>query len=145
MTFLVETPFPKKIYEYLNQHIVGQEAAKKCLAVAVYDHYKRIYNNVPLAAAAVEEKASAKDGLLHIAGLGTSLEQNSYANKEGEAREEEGSDILDRTTHTLTLDKSNIIMFGPTGCGKTLLAQTIAKCLDVPFAICDCTTLTMAG
>ena len=56
-----------------------------------------------------------------------------------------GSDILDAKTHDLKLEKSNIMMFGSTGSGKTLLAQTIAKCLDVPFAICDCTTLTMAG
>merc|ERR1719228_1764298 len=56
-----------------------------------------------------------------------------------------GSDILASSKHNLRLDKSNIMMFGSTGSGKTLLAQTIAKCLDVPFAICDCTTLTMAG
>jgi len=56
-----------------------------------------------------------------------------------------GSDILEATSHQLKLEKSNIMMFGSTGSGKTLLAQTIAKCLDVPFAICDCTTLTMAG
>ena len=49
------------------------------------------------------------------------------------------------SSHDLKLEKSNIMMFGSTGSGKTLLAQTIAKCLDVPFAICDCTTLTMAG
>merc|ERR1719244_2061934 len=56
-----------------------------------------------------------------------------------------GSDILEATSHHIKLEKSNIMMFGSTGSGKTLLAQTIAKCLDVPFAICDCTTLTMAG
>lgn len=56
-----------------------------------------------------------------------------------------GSELLDQKTHELKLDKSNILMLGPTGSGKTLLAQTIAKCLDVPFAICDCTTLTQAG
>ena len=55
------------------------------------------------------------------------------------------SDILDAKTHHMQLDKSNILLLGPTGVGKTLLAQTIAKCLDVPFAICDCTTLTQAG
>jgi ATP-dependent Clp protease ATP-binding subunit ClpX len=49
---------------------------------------------------------------------------------------------LDNPAHELKLEKSNILMLGPTGSGKTLIAQTIAKCLDVPFAICDCTTLT---
>ncbi len=63
----------------------------------------------------------------------------------GESAMDQGSDILDAKKHEIRLDKSNIIMFGSTGSGKTLLAQTIARCLDVPFAICDCTTLTMAG
>jgi len=56
-----------------------------------------------------------------------------------------GSDILDSSSNEPKLEKSNILLLGPTGCGKTLLAQTIAMCLDVPFAICDCTTLTQAG
>lgn len=56
-----------------------------------------------------------------------------------------GSEIIHRDQHELKLEKSNILMLGPTGSGKTLLAQTIAKCLDVPFAICDCTSLTQAG
>lgn len=56
-----------------------------------------------------------------------------------------GSELLDKSSNEFKLDKSNILMLGPTGSGKTLLAQTIAKCLDVPFAICDCTTLTQAG
>ena len=58
---------------------------------------------------------------------------------------ERGSEKLDAIVEELRLDKSNIVMLGPTGSGKTLLAQTIATCLDVPFAICDCTTLTQAG
>merc|ERR1719362_1038894 len=98
--------------------------------------------------------------LLHIAGMGSSLgvgfnpaspDPRQQAAAEGEqasgytAAQQQGSDILDAKSHDLKLEKSNIMMFGSTGSGKTLLAQTIAKCLDVPFAICDCTTLTMAG
>ncbi|MBV9230545.1 MAG: ATP-dependent Clp protease ATP-binding subunit ClpX [Chloroflexi bacterium] len=88
-------PTPKKIYEQLSHYVIGQERAKKTLAVAVYNHYKRI--NV-------------------------------------------GMQIDD-----VELGKSNILMIGPTGCGKTLLAQTLAKVLDVPFCIADATALTEAG
>ncbi len=86
---------PRQIVERLDQYVIGQEQAKKVLAVAVHSHYKR---------------------LMH----GTS-----------------GSDV--------EIDKSNILMIGPTGSGKTLLAQTLARILDVPFAIGDATTLTEAG
>lgn len=61
------------------------------------------------------------------------------------SQQQSGSDILDSQNNEPKLDKSNILLLGPTGSGKTLLAQTIAQCLDVPFAICDCTTLTQAG
>jgi ATP-dependent Clp protease ATP-binding subunit ClpX len=88
-------PNPKKIYEQLSQYVIGQERAKKTLAVAVYNHYKRI-------------------------GVGMQIED-------------------------VELGKSNILMIGPTGSGKTLLAQTLAKVLDVPFCIADATALTEAG
>lgn len=91
----VKLPKPAEIYAALSEYVIGQEAAKKSLAVAVYNHYKRI---------------------------------NS----------EEFDDDVE-------LQKSNICMAGPTGCGKTLLAQTLAKILDVPFAIADATTVTEAG
>ncbi len=89
-------PSPKLIKEKLDQHVIGQEEAKKILAVAVHNHYKRINNSFDL-----------------------------------------NSDI--------ELSKSNVLILGPTGSGKTLLAQTIAKIIDVPFAIVDATTLTEAG
>lgn len=147
-------PYPKKIYEYLNSHIVGQEKAKKALSVAVYNHYKRIYHNIP-----VNKKSdkfpndlsadpnnnrhlpSHRD-LLHIAGMGSALgvgfnPGSPDPRQAGAAAEEDipaadtaaghGSDILEATSHQLKLEKSNIMMFGSTGSGKTLLAQTIAK------------------
>jgi len=88
-------PTPKKIYEQLSQYVIGQERAKKSLAVAVYNHYKRI-------------------------GVGMQIDD-------------------------VELGKSNILLIGPTGCGKTLLAQTLARILDVPFCIADATALTEAG
>ena len=88
-----EIPKPSEIFNYLNDHIIGQDHAKKILSVSVYNHYKRVQN-------------PSKD---------------------------------------IEISKSNILLIGPTGCGKTLLAQTLAKFLNVPFTIADATTLTEAG
>ena len=95
---LNELPKPKEIYDFLNDYVVGQESAKKTLAVAVYNHYKRVQVGA--------STASPDD---------------------------------------VELQKSNILLLGPTGSGKTLLAQTLAKMLNVPFAIADATALTEAG
>ena len=86
---------PKEIKEFLDEYVIGQESAKKALAVAVYNHYKRIH---------------ARDRIQDV-----------------------------------ELQKSNILLIGPTGSGKTYLAQTLAKIINVPFAIADATTLTEAG
>ncbi|CAG2165962.1 unnamed protein product [Oppiella nova] len=173
-------PPPKKIYEFLDKNVVGQNYAKKVLSVAVYNHYKRIYHNMPANGSTgstsgrtvlsndaniVETHSTGifnhKD-LLHITGLGTSnaLGVGNFQNQQnfqstdipdsstgGQSipNSNRGNDVLDSTTHELRLEKSNILLLGPTGSGKTLLAQTIARCLEVPFAICDCTTLTQAG
>lgn len=166
-----QPPAPKKIMEYLNTHVIGQDLAKKVLSVAVYNHYKRIYHNSPTNNQSFGDfptsSAAARGGdLLHISGIGhtmvsshqtemprsaglSSASASSSATGQQHHHQQQpaqsGSELLDKKTHELKLDKSNILMLGPTGSGKTLLAQTIAKCLDVPFAICDCTTLTQAG
>jgi len=180
-------PPPKKIYEYLNRHVIGQEKAKKVLSVAVYNHYKRIFHNIPnkprpsptpqpdagqvptikpngfnpMAPDAPMQSDSSKHfhhvfgpkvELLQLGDKGdpSRAHQDAFEGAGGGAAQESGppdrgSDKLEAKTDELRLDKSNIVMLGPTGSGKTLLAQTIATCLDVPFAICDCTTLTQAG
>ncbi|MCJ8279549.1 MAG: ATP-dependent protease ATP-binding subunit ClpX [Rivularia sp. ALOHA_DT_140] len=101
-----QIPKPREIKKYLDEHVIGQDEAKKVLSVAVYNHYKRL-----------------------------SLVNGS---KEGGKDDDEDSNAVE-------LQKSNILLIGPTGCGKTLLAQTLAKILDVPFAVADATTLTEAG
>ena len=90
-----ELPKPREIYEFLDQYVIGQDIAKRTLAVAVYNHYKRVQ--------------------------------------------------MGHTEDDVELQKSNILLLGPTGCGKTLLAQTLARILNVPFAIADATALTEAG
>ncbi|WP_323792373.1 ATP-dependent Clp protease ATP-binding subunit ClpX [Nocardioides sp.] len=100
---LAELPKPKEIFEFLNSYVIGQEQAKKSLAVAVYNHYKRVQ-----AGLAPTSGKHSKDEVVEVA-------------------------------------KSNILVIGPTGCGKTYLAQTLARMLNVPFAIADATALTEAG
>ncbi|UJR28698.1 hypothetical protein I4U23_009927 [Adineta vaga] len=128
-------PSPKKIFEFLNKYIVGQEHAKKVMSVAVYNHYKRLYNNMSTNKS-LPEPINIKN---------TNQQQNQGSTSFNNDEATSGSDIIHKENYDLKLEKSNILMLGPTGSGKTLLAQTIAKCLDVPFAICDCTSLTQAG
>ncbi|MFD6859714.1 ATP-dependent Clp protease ATP-binding subunit ClpX [Rhodococcus sp. NPDC060090] len=97
---LDELPKPAEIREFLDNYVIGQDSAKRSLAVAVYNHYKRI---------------------------------------------QAGDKTRDARGESVELAKSNILLLGPTGCGKTYLAQTLAKMLNVPFAIADATALTEAG
>ena len=156
-------PPPKKIYQFLDKYIIGQERAKKTISVAVYNHYKRIYNNIankpnqqPAQQQTPPANADAYNdmnflGNVHFFSSAERAQQLKQAQQAQQTQQQQieeknnRSQILYTDKHDIRLDKSNILMLGPTGSGKTLLAQTVARCLDVPFAICDCTTLTQAG
>ncbi|MEV4991295.1 MULTISPECIES: ATP-dependent Clp protease ATP-binding subunit ClpX [Micrococcaceae] len=101
-----ELPKPREIFDFLQEYVIGQEPAKRSLAVAVYNHYKRI--------------------------------QAGHAPKSGNLGDSGHHDDVE-------IAKSNILLIGPTGCGKTYLAQTLARRLNVPFAVADATALTEAG
>jgi ATP-dependent Clp protease ATP-binding subunit ClpX len=106
----VELPKPREIYDFLEEYVIGQSEAKRSLAVAVYNHYKRIRT-------------------------GQQPKENSLLDRHGE-----DSELAD-----VEVGKSNILLVGPTGSGKTYLAQTLARKLNVPFAVADATSLTEAG
>lgn len=112
-------PTPQEIRENLDQYVIGQDQAKKNLAVAVYNHYKRLNNLQP-----IKNKATVTD-----------------------AKEGVPPPVIRKTAmiNGVELAKSNILLVGPTGSGKTLLAQTLARMLEVPFVMADATTLTEAG
>ena len=138
---------PKEITAFLDQYVIGQDDAKKYISVAVYNHYKRIMATTgitapagaPAAAGSIPPpSAYAPSGSTAPAG---SIPAAGTASPAG-APAAAGNSVADDDT---LLEKSNMLLVGPTGTGKTLLAKTIAKMLNVPFAIVDATVLTEAG
>lgn len=105
MRDLMNVVTPKHLYDYLNQHVIGQEEAKKYISVAVYNHYKRFCDT--------------------IYGYTQGEENNPYED--------------------VTIEKSNVIVAGPTGCGKTYMLRMLAKYLNIPFYVSDCSSLTQSG
>ncbi|KAI0352908.1 ClpX ATPase regulatory subunit [Trametes cingulata] len=131
---------PRQLVKYLNDYVVGQENAKKVLSVAVFNHYNRVNANM---------KAMYYDEPPHLGGTRytpsdspspMAAQANLYPRSESMAT----SPLIPRTPVPL-FEKSNVLVIGPTGSGKTLLAKTLAKVLDVPFSVSDATTFTQAG
>jgi ATP-dependent Clp protease ATP-binding subunit ClpX len=115
---LSQMPKPRELKKYLDDRVIGQDEAKKVLSVSVYNHYKRL--------SYAQAKSITADPTQPPTGVNGVHKANA-------------------TDDGVELQKSNILLIGPTGCGKTMLAQTLAKVLDVPFAVADATTLTEAG
>ncbi|CAG8890586.1 unnamed protein product [Penicillium egyptiacum] len=141
---------PKVLKQYLDQYVVGQDRAKKVLSVAVYNHYQRVQELVRREEEAAEALAKRqRREALEIHPLDddiTGMQKTASIPQTPKPRPNtplEQADFAD--TSPLQLEKSNILLLGPSGVGKTLMAKTLARVLSVPFSISDCTVFTQAG
>ncbi|KAM3721673.1 ATP-dependent Clp protease ATP-binding subunit clpX-like [Dirofilaria immitis] len=153
-------PYPKEIYNFLNKYIIGQEQAKKTLSVGVYQHYLRLYHNIEnnIGSPAINNvEGNRPRTAVSSAGV---LYQEDYS-RSGRAdirffseasipqqKQRVASPVfrpLPENDTPIRLEKSNILLLGPSGVGKTFITQTLARILDVPIALCDCTSMTQAG
>lgn len=140
---LPKIPSPRSLKEFLDEYIIGQNTAKKVLSVAVYNHYLRINDKqkkleIQREREVIEEEEK-KDDLGEPIYSGNSEALAGLKNLRNQFK------LNNSKLEDLELSKSNVLVVGPTGSGKTLLATTLARILDVPIAITDCTQLTQAG
>ncbi|CAI2310402.1 unnamed protein product [Caenorhabditis sp. 36 PRJEB53466] len=161
-------PYPTQIAEYLDKFVVGQKKAKKTLAVGVYQHYRRLEHNIETGASSIYQNAQTtkapSDGLdtkmprgvlyqdeMRMGQTASSELRNSLIQQQGIPQPQQARRVpptfraLPEKEQAVRLEKSNILLVGPSGVGKTFLTQTLARVLDVPIALCDCTSMTQAG
>ncbi|KAF8368243.1 hypothetical protein PRIPAC_86072 [Pristionchus pacificus] len=157
-------PYPTQVAEYLDKFVVGQMQAKKTLAVGVYQHYRRLEHNVESGAVSAASMAyktpetNIPRGVLYqetqggMSSLSLGEMQRAGAQQGAQQQQQQPAApsrpmfrALPDKEPPLRLEKSNIMLVGPSGVGKTFLTQTLARVLDVPIALCDCTSMTQAG
>lgn len=149
-----QIPEPKKIKQHLDQYVVGQDKAKQALSVAVYKHYQRINHNIPplskTADSGIMPRTPTPREMIPEE-LQLRMTNDPFGPGPSPPKQQAGvggftSDVWAADSNQqVALEKSNILLLGPTGSGKTLLVQVLASMLNVPVAICDCTSLTQAG
>ncbi|KAL3997469.1 AAA domain (Cdc48 subfamily) protein [Acanthocheilonema viteae] len=153
-------PYPKEIYNFLNKYIIGQEQAKKTLSVGVYQHYLRLYHNIEnnIGSPAISNvegnrprTAASSPGVLYQEDYNRTGRADIRFFSETSASQQKHRVVspvfrpLPENNVPIRLEKSNILLLGPSGVGKTFITQTLARILDVPIALCDCTSMTQAG
>ncbi|VDK80732.1 unnamed protein product [Litomosoides sigmodontis] len=152
-------PYPKEIYNFLNKYIIGQEQAKKTLSVGVYQHYLRLYHNIennigsPINSMDGNRSrtAASSPGVLYQEDYSRTGRADIRFFAEAPTSQQKHQVVspvfrsLSENDVPIRLEKSNILLLGPSGVGKTFITQTLARILDVPIALCDCTSMTQAG
>uniref|UniRef100_A0A0N5A7R4 AAA domain-containing protein n=1 Tax=Syphacia muris TaxID=451379 RepID=A0A0N5A7R4_9BILA len=142
-------PYPTQICEYLDKYVVGQTQAKKTLAVGVYQHYRRLHHNIEYGIGSLASGVTKSKKTVESDGTD---DYNSGFNGVSAKTKPPSKPVLPKfralssaDSSAVRLEKSNILLLGPSGVGKTFLTQTLARILDVPMALCDCTSMTQAG
>uniref|UniRef100_A0A914R023 ATPase AAA-type core domain-containing protein n=1 Tax=Panagrolaimus davidi TaxID=227884 RepID=A0A914R023_9BILA len=142
------------IARYLDQFVVGQQEAKKHLSVGIYQHYRRLANNAEhKLQSSAQQYLTQASGSLHTPAAATGhleyTHEGQYIKSQTNIQQPTNNQMVFRSIPTIDtnirLDKSNVLLLGPSGVGKTYMTQILARILDVPIAFCDCTSMTQAG
>uniref|UniRef100_A0AC34FPH9 Uncharacterized protein n=1 Tax=Panagrolaimus sp. ES5 TaxID=591445 RepID=A0AC34FPH9_9BILA len=146
-------PYPSEIASYLDKFVVGQQEAKKHLSVGIYQHYRRLANNAEhKLQSSAQQYLTQASGSLHTSAAATGhleyTHEGQYVKSQTHAPSNNHQMIfrsIPTVDTSIRLDKSNVLLLGPSGVGKTFMTQILARILDVPIAFCDCTSMTQAG
>lgn len=148
--FELENPTPKEIFSYLDKRVIGQQKAKRVLAVAVYNHYKRVQDKdkkdfEKLKKDIEEDKADFMDYKEYLPTQSKRVFSRNTPKSKEPASSSSSHSFNQKDENTVSIEKSNVLLLGPTGSGKTLVTKNLADATGVPFSMSDATTLTQAG